>query len=296
MTLTVQTDRTALLAIVCLFATVATGCGEDVNTVLEKASRARQSASDLLVDFTKAADAANRAVMAETDEASVAFAKEAEQATDAVEKDAGALGPILQNLHYADETRLLDEFKSRFAEYRALDRRILDLAVENTNLKAQRLSYGPAQEAADAFRDALTTLVPSSPAEAWHVQALAATAIKTVREIQVLQAPHIADADVAVMTRMEKEMATSEMTARDALDKLRPLIGPPSAQKISAASAALDRFMGLNAEIIALSRRNTNVRSLALSLDQKREIVVKCEDTLRSLRTALEKREYAGRR
>jgi hypothetical protein len=296
MTLTVQTDRTALLAIVCLFATVATGCGEDVNTVLEKASRARQSASDLLVDFTKAADAANRAVMAETDEASVAFAKEAEQATDAVEKDAGALGPILQNLHYADETRLLDEFKSRFAEYRALDRRILDLAVENTNLKAQRLSYGPAQEAADAFRDALTTLVPSSPAEAWHVQALAATAIKTVREIQVLQAPHIADADVAVMTRMEKEMATSEMTARDALDKLRPLIGPPSAQKISAASAALDRFMGLNAEIIALSRRNTNVRSLALSLDQKREIVVKCEDTLRTLRTALEKREYAGRR
>jgi hypothetical protein len=296
MRLTTQAGRTILLAIVCLAAAVATGCGEDVNTVLEKASRARQSASDLLVDFTKAADAANRAVMAETDEASVTFAKEAEQATEAVEKDAGALGPILQNLHYADETRLLNEFKSRFAEYRALDRRILDLAVENTNLKAQRLSYGPAQEAADAFRDALKTLVPSSPAEAWHVQALAATAVKTVREIQVLQAPHIADADVAVMTRMEKEMATSEMTARDALDRLRPLVGPASAKQVAAASAALDRFMGLNAEIIALSRRNTNVRSLALSLDQKREIVVKCEESLRALRGALEKREYAGRR
>jgi hypothetical protein len=281
---------------VCLFAAVATGCGEDVNTVLEKASQARQTTADLLVDFTKAADAANRAVMAETDEASVAFAREAEQATEAVEKDAGALGPILQNLHYTDEARLLDEFKSRFAEYRALDRRILDLAVENTNLKAQRLSYGPAQEAADAFRDALKAVVPSSPAEMWHVQALVATAVRTVREIQVLQAPHIADADAAVMTRMEKEMATSEMTARDALAKLRPLAGPASGQHLSAASAALDRFMGLNAEIIALSRRNTNVRSLALSLDQKREIVTKCEDTLRMLRSALEKREYAGRR
>jgi hypothetical protein len=296
MRLTTQAGRTAPLAIVCLVAAVATGCGEDVNAVLERASRARQAASDLLVDFTKAADAANRAVMAETDETSVAFAREAQQATEAVEKDAGVLGPILQNLNYTDEARLLDEFKSRFAEYRTLDRRILDLAVENTNLKAQRLSYGPAQEAADAFRDALKALVPSSPAEAWHVQALAATAVKTVREIQVLQAPHIADADAAVMTRMEKEMATSEMTARDALDKLRPLVGPASAQKVAAASSALDRFMGLNAEIIALSRRNTNVRSLALSLDQKREIVVKCEDTLRNLRTALEKREYAGRR
>jgi hypothetical protein len=54
--------------------------------------------------------------------------------------------------------------------------------------------------------------------------------------------------------------------------------------------------MGLNAEIITLSRRNTNVRSLALSLDQKRAIVVKCEDSLRTLRSALEKREYSGRR
>ena len=38
----------------------------------------------------------NRAVMADTDEASVAFAREAEQATQAVEKDAAALAPILQ--------------------------------------------------------------------------------------------------------------------------------------------------------------------------------------------------------
>jgi hypothetical protein len=285
------------VAIVCLFAAVTTGCGEDVNTVLEKASRARQTASDLLVDFTKAADAANRAVMAETDDTSLTFAREAEQATATVQKEADALGPLLRELNYTDEIRLLGDFNSQFAEYRALDRRILDLAVENTNLKAQRLSYGPAQEAADAFRDALNALMSSAPpSETWHVQALVATAIRTVREIQVLQAPHIADADAAVMTRMEKEMATSEMTARDALDKLRPLVGPTSAPKVAAASGALDRFMGLNAEIIALSRRNTNVRSLALSLDQKRAIVVKCEDTLRALRGALDKHEYAGRR
>jgi hypothetical protein len=191
---------------------------------------------------------------------------------------------------------MLGEFNSQFAEYRALDRRILDLAVENTNLKAQRLSYGPAQEAADAFRDALKALAPAAQADAWHVQALAATAVTTVREIQVLQAPHIANADATVMTRMEKEMATSEMTARDALAKLRPLVDPTSQRTLAQARAALDRFIGLNAEIIALSRRNTNVRSLALSLDQKRAIVAKCEDSLRALRSALEKRGYTGRR
>ena len=64
-------------------------------------------------------------------------------------------------LGYSAEARLLEEFGSRFAEYRALDETILGLAVENTNLKAQRLSFGPAQEAADAFRDALMAITQS---------------------------------------------------------------------------------------------------------------------------------------
>jgi hypothetical protein len=115
-----------------------------------------------------------------------------------------------------------------------------------------------------------------------------------VREIQVLQAPHIADADEAVMTRMEKQMATSEMAVRNALETLTPLVPPASRPRLAAASASLDRFMDLNAQIIALSRRNTNVRSLALSLDQKRTATVSCEDSLRALQDALAKRGYTG--
>jgi hypothetical protein len=282
------------MAIVTVLVATASGCG-DVNAALEKVSEARRLAADLVVQFTKSADAANRAVMADTDDASVRFAREADQAKQVVQSDIDVLGPILQSLNYSDETRLLNDFVSRFEQYRALDRRILDLAVENTNLKAQRLSFGSAQEAADAFRDALKALPSSVPAkDAWHVEALIAKAVMTVREIQVLQAPHIADADEAVMTRMEKEMATSEATARKALETLRSLVPPASQPRLAAATGALDRFMELNVEIIALSRRNSNVRSLALSLDQKRTIVASCEDSLRALQNALAKRGYTG--
>jgi hypothetical protein len=259
--------------------------------------RSPRLAAELLVQFTKAADAANRAVMADTDEASVTFAHEAEQTQLTVQRDIDVLGPILQGLSYSDESRLLQAFVSQFAEYRALDRRILDLAVENTNLKAQRLAFGPAQEAADSFRDALEAITPSIPAkDLWRVKALVATAVSTVREIQVLQAPHIADADEAVMTRMESHMATSETAARGALEAVATLVQPASRPRLDAAASALDRFMGLNAEIIALSRRNTNVRSLALSLDQKRSLTAACEGSLRELQNALAKRGFIGTR
>ena len=167
--------------------TLAAGC--DVNRALKEQSEARRLSSDLLVQFTRAADAANRAVMADTDATSVEFAREAEQARKGVQSDVDALRPVLQGLKFADEGRLLHQFVSRFAQYSALDRHVLELAVENTNLKAQRLSSGPAQEAADSLRDALGAVVAAAPANAWQVKALEASALASVRESRHCRRP-----------------------------------------------------------------------------------------------------------
>jgi hypothetical protein len=273
-----------------------TGCINAPETALERLVESRRLAADLLVQLTKAADASNRAVMADTDDASVAFAREAEQATQAVQQDSESLGPILRSLDYSNETRLLEEFNGRFAEYRALDRGILALAVENTNLKAQRMSFGPANVAANAFRDSLQAVTSVPAKDVWQVKALAATAVAAVREIQVLQAPHVAESNEDAMTRMEKQMTASEGVARNTLTTLGSLVSPASKKQIAEASAALDGFMSLNAQIIDLSRRNTNVRSLALSLGQKRTLTAACEDSLRALQDALAKREFTATR
>ena len=266
----------------------ASGCISEPETALERLIESRRLASDLVVQMTKASEASNRAVMADTYEASLAFAREAEAANQAVEKDVTALDPILRGLGYANETQLLQEFNSRFAEYRALDRTILQLAVENTNLKAQRLSYGPAQQAATAFQDSLGRITALDPAkDSWRVKALAATALAALREIQVLQAPHIAEADETAMTRIETQMATEEAAARSALATLMTVTPPASRPQLDAATAALDRFMGINAQIIELSRRNTNVRSLGLTLGRKRLLAAECEDALRTIDESL---------
>jgi hypothetical protein len=91
-------------------------------------------------------------------------------------------------------------------------------------------------------------------------------------------------------------MTAAEGVARNELKTLSGLVGPGSRAQLTAASSALDRFVGVNAQLIALSRRNTNVRSLALSLGQKRMLTATCEDSLRALQDALGKRGFSATR
>jgi len=278
-----------LVAVLLTASPAIAGCG-DVNAALKEIADARHLAGDLQVTFTKASDAANRAVMADTDAASVQYAQEANAEKQAVRDDIGRLRPLLETLRFSEEGRILGEFETRFGAYDTLDRQILELAVENTNLKAQRLSFGDGQAGADAFRDALRALAAGRDVS--RLTATTATALAAVREIQVLQARHIADPEDASMTTIEARMEAEETAARDALAALPALVDPASRPKLAAATDALNRFMDVNARIVALSRRNTNVRSLALSLNQKRQVIPPCQQSLQALRDALNRRGY----
>lgn len=279
---------------VALLALAAMACGAEPPLV--QLAEARELSADLRVQFVTAADAANKTIMSDTSIASAAFVRQADAAKNAVESDIAALQPLLRDLEYTPEGELLRAFTMQFEEYRKLDHQILGLAAENTNREAQRLSFGAGQTEADAFRDELAVFDHASGAEAWHVAALAATAVAAVREIQALQAPHIAEALDPEMTRMEERMAIAEKAARSSLRALAPLVGGAGRPRLAAASSAFDRFMKVNVEITALSRRNTNVRSLALALNEKGKITASCEDGLRQLRDALAQRGFKATR
>jgi hypothetical protein len=248
----------------------------------------RRLAADLRIQFNQAADASNRAVMADTDEASIAFAGDAEKALQVVESDVAALLPLLRSLSFSKEIQLIEEFGKHFAEYRELDRSILTLAVENTNRKAQRLAFGPAREAADNFRDALGGVASSiPPKDRCSVEALTAKATLAVREIQVLHAPHIAEPKDAAMTAMEQEMEKLEASARGAVRSLTELVPRGTHPALTTALVALDRFKDISRQIVALSRRNSNVRSLELSLRTKPALTAACDQSLRALQDLL---------
>ena len=70
---------------------------------------------------------------------------------------------------------------------------------------------------------------------------------------------------------------------------LAELVQPNARPALAAALSALDQFKGISTQIVALSRRNTNVRSLELSLRTAPALVTACDDALRALQDALAK-------
>ena len=260
-------------------------------------TEARRLASGIRLDFTKASDASDRAVMADTDDESIKFAREADAATLAVSAAMGKLEQRLNALGYPGNASLLGRFQESFVRYRNLDKELLKLAVENTNLKAQRLLFGPVGQAADEFCSALATFAAAAPASAARrIGDAVLRARLAVREIQVLEAPHIAEAKDPEMDRLETEMASRQTIAREALGSMEREARPQSRTSLDEARAALDRFDARSRELIDLSRKNTNVRSLDLALRQKPALTSACDERLAALQDALATQGFAGTR
>jgi hypothetical protein len=84
-------------------------------------------------------------------------------------------------------------------------------------------------------------------------------------------------------------MNALEAAAKSTLDELSGLVQPNARDPLTAASTALERFKAVSTEIVKLSRRNSNVRSLDLSLRVKPPLTTACDESLRALQDALAK-------
>src|SRR5262245_26089272 len=93
----------------------------DGRLVLTDQIQAQRLASALHLEFSRTNEAAHRAVMAETDEASAAAAGEARQTSAAADQAVAQLRPLVESLAYRDELALLEQFGHRFDEFKRLD-------------------------------------------------------------------------------------------------------------------------------------------------------------------------------
>ena len=263
---------------------------EDENwlqSAFERSVKKLQLIQTMSRDLLASVEAEKSAVMADTDEASQAFAEQSMQAAHNVEKARRELETLLGD--NSRQAHLFREFSRCWEQLQAIDQEVLSLAVQNTNLKALRLSFVPAAEAMRHMENALNHLmdgVSSSP-DAVKIIRLASQAIMTALNLYALQAPHIAESTATRMEEMEVVMKSLDAQVTDALKSLHALVDEPGKSFLNAAWASYKDFQTINAEIVELSRRNSNVRSFALSLGQKRKLTAQCQDGLAALQEAV---------
>ena len=141
-------------AVMILMAVVA-GCNDGFN--VEDPMATERLSSGLLIRFTEATDAANRAVMAGTDETATEYSREAEQATQIVQRDADALKLLLTRRGYTTESRLLDEFITDSLDIGNLTTPS-SAWPSRTPISKRNVCHSTWSEEADAFRDALESV------------------------------------------------------------------------------------------------------------------------------------------
>jgi len=270
----------------------------DQNPAEQVASKARriELVDRMRVALASASEAEKSAVLATTDEDSQTFADQARAASTVVEQGRQELGELLQAGGTENERDLLGQFSRAFAEFRHIDDELLGLAVKNSNLKAYDLAYGAAADALQEMTDALSRLVAASveSPDSADVTRLAFGAELAALRVQTMLPPHIAEESDQRMDQMEALMAKEEQEVRKNLDGLVEIPQLRASAELQTATSSWARFRDIKVQILALSRENTNVRSLTISLNSKRKVMVACQEALAALRQAIDEEPIAG--
>lgn len=225
------------------------------------------------------------AVLAVTDEESTAFAAESRKRTEELARLRDELSGLITADGRAGEVEKLAAFDAAWTQLRDVDERLLALAVANSNIKATWLAAGDTTIALDRFLKAMKAMAAETT-DAVALRELAAAQV-AILQIQVTLTPHIASKDDGEMTRLEARMRSFGEAVEQALASARTHAPAAAQLAVTDATAAWADHQRLTAEVIRLSRLNTNVLSVDVSVHEKRRVTDECRTALDALLTEI---------
>lgn len=247
--------------------------------------------SAMRIHLLEANEAEKNAVLSVTDEASKDFVVEARQAVDAVENGRKEFESIVNQDNVPQEIEMMKEFNSCWSQYKQLDKVVLDLAAQNTNLKAQKLSSTQCVQEMERFEDSLKRIISRNKQgeqQCNNAVSLAYEALTASLNIFALHKPHIEEANDQEMDKIELRIKSYDDSARQALNSLHGVAGLSDNDDLKNAETAYQQFMNLTGEVLRLSRLNTNIKSAELSLGRKRMISAQCREILANLKQTVQ--------
>ena len=290
----------SLIVMVLLALYFSTLLKRDVQTgsVLGFTAKSGEITSRMRINLLKSVELEKSAFMAITDEESRTFADQSRMTADTVERDYQELKGLIDKEGTGEEAKLLKEYSDCWKNFREIDEELLRLSVENTNIKAASLSQTIGAQTIGRFERALAQLteIQSSSAKEARISKLAYRAVTAALMIYTLQAPHINEAKDAKMDEIESVMKAKEKAVRSAFADLSRIVDGRGRTFLDTASSAFEEFMKVNSEVVRLSRINSNIKSLELSLGRKRKVATQCEETLNALQGVIQDRTFKATR
>lgn len=272
--------RTAVLSVVLA---LASGCGSE--PALLRQAREEKLIAVIQQTLLASVEAEKSAVLATTDEESTSLADESKRLTTEIDRLRGELRPLIVADQNPAAVKKLDAFDAAWADFVKIDQGLLALAVANTNLKAARLTAREGAAALDRFVAALTVL-QSRAADPELIRALSRASVSALN-VQALLLVHIPAPEAAEMTGLEQRMDTLSGEVDKALAQLGAS-GLASAEEMTTATAAWSEYRRILADVVRLSRQNTNVFSFDVSVHEKRTATRQCLAALGELAAVVE--------
>jgi hypothetical protein len=254
--------------------------------------------AQLRIDLLKSVEMEKNAVMSLTNEESLDFAGQSRAASATVEQDLKFLRALIDAVPLQDEKKLVGEFANCWTELGKLDQVILEIAVQSTNLKAARLSKEKGAASLQQFEQALEKIAPSfaGTANDGRGVSLICQAMTAALKMYTLHSPHIAEASDKKMDQIEMQMKTEENKTSNSLDELAGIIGEENRDSVMQAKTAFVDFLEVTSKVIELSRQNSNIKSLELSLGKKRTISAQCDEILATFQEVVQSRNFKARK
>ena len=252
--------------------------------------------STMRVNFLKTIEAGKSAVLATTDESSIAFAEQARQAAAKVESGRKELEALVGQANSSKDKQTMSDFNSCWSQFQTLNNTILELATQNTNIKAQKLSSTQCARDVKEIEANLNNIIQQRIKNNRNDNAvrIAYEALTASLNILALHKPHIEEARDEEMDKIEKDINSYDKVARKALAALRTIPDLVDNDNLKAADEAYDHFMKHTAEVLKLSRMNTNIKSTELSWGKQSLISAQCEGLLTTLQDSVKSRQWGG--
>ncbi len=279
----------AMVAVLISLIVVISRADRDPQAQLELKSQRLERINAMRLALSAASEEQNCAVLSASEQTSKSYIESASIEIAAFEQNRSELAKLVPKRNVEVESMLSNRVDETFLEFQSISDKISNLALQSSNRKAYALAFGPALELLHSMDSDLAKVTDSqadspSPTSFDILKKISNARLSGYR-IQVLLMPHIAEPSNGKMDELEKKIADEDQVIQQCLVSLGSTLGESAV--IAKVETQYAEFKKIKSEIIRLSRENSDLRSVALALNEKRKAMLACQDALSNLEKAI---------